>query len=282
MQDLGGSRSLDDVLSGSSRAHAVAGLASMAVATARLHAATASIDESEFLRLRARLPGLADVARAAHAERWLAESVPRFIGWLESVGLAASPELDTSLRAVAREYAAPSDFLAFTQGDPAPSNTHLRGSRVRLLDFEYGGYRHALYDPTSWTILCPLPDESADAVRTAYRAELARHIDVAADDRRFAEGWSRMWAYRAVALLSWIPSDALRADGSWVESWTMREAALTAAMRLERAAAGDRALAPLALAASALASRFAARWPEAARHPLPRWRSLGTDSDPVP
>ena len=48
-------------------------------------------------------------------------------------------------------FGEPGPFLAFTHGDPAPTNNHVAGDEVRLLDFEYGGFRHALYDITAWS-----------------------------------------------------------------------------------------------------------------------------------
>ena len=110
----------------------------------------------------------------------------------------------------------------FTHGDPAPTNNHVVGGRVTLLDFEYGGFRHALYDMTGWDTLCPLPGPVVRSMRSAYRAAMAREgsatdlAGVAADDGAFDDAWATMSAYRAVAILGWLGPGVLRENRPWV------------------------------------------------------------------
>jgi len=279
MQDLGGSRSVDDLLRGPSRADAEHALVALAAQYGRLHAATIG-DAAAYDWRRARLPGAPGPERRAEAERWVAGG-PALCRWLTAVGCAVPAGLDECLRYVAALYAAPGPFLAFTHGDPAPSNTHVPvgtgagGGAVRLLDFEYGAFRHALYDLAAWFVVCPLPERVVQPMVGAYRAELAPACPAAGDDERWRDEWAAMCAYRAVAMLTWLPPAILEADRPWVEQWTMRQAVLATATRL-RAAAGDGPLTPLATAAVRLQGALSARWPELGEGEavLPRWPAL--------
>lgn len=278
MEDLGSARSLDDVLREPSRSAALATLGSLARVTARLHAATLGDDERWFA-LRATRPG-ARPGRAVEADLWLDRAAPALGAWLAALGGRSPAGLGDALERVADSYARPGRWLAFAHGDPAPTNNHLAADgAVRLLDFEYGGPRHALYDVTAWAVLCPLPRDAVAAVRAAYRAALGASLPFDAaewDGASFDAAWAAMAAWRAVAMLGWIGPDALTADRPWVEGWTRREAALAAAERLRDEAAAAPHLAPLTEAADAIARGMRGRMPEYEGETIPRWRAFAT------
>ena len=269
MEDLGGSRSLDDVLREPSRAAALTALDALARVSARLHAATRGDDERWFA-LRTSRPG-ARPGREVEADLWLDRAAPALGAWIAAFGARPPAGLDAALHAVADSYARPGAWLAFTHGDPAPSNTHLAADgSLRLIDFEYGAPRHALHDVTAWAVLCPLPRDAVAVVRDGYRAESggAAHFDGAA----FDDGWTAMTVWRAVSMLSSIGPDALAADRPWVEQWTRREAALVVAERLRHETVGAPDLAPVATAADAIARAMRARFPEyEGRETIPGW-----------
>ena len=149
-----------------------------------------------------------------------------------------------------------------------------------LLDFEYGGPRHALYDVTAWAVLCPLPRDAVHVVRAAYRTALGSAVpfeSAAWDDAPFDDAWAAMSAWRAVAMLGWIGPDALATDRPWVETWTRRQAALAAADRLRDATAPLPRLAPITEAADTIARAMRARLPEyEGRETIPLWRALAS------
>jgi len=291
MEDLGGSRSVDDLLRVPSHAGIERALVALAAQYGRLHAATLG-DAAAYVRVRGRLPGAPGPERRAEADRWLA-ATPAVHRWLTALGCAAPAGFDGALDRVAARYAAPGPFLAFTHGDPAPTNSHVAADAVhpavhsdvhpavRLLDFEYGGFRHAAYDITAWFVLCPLPERMVWQMAAEYRAELAVACPAATDDERWRDEWAAMCAYRAVALLSWLPLAALESDRSWVERWTVRQAALSTAARLRAASSGVEALAALAVAGARLEDALRARWPELGdgEAVLPRWRAFERESE---
>jgi thiamine kinase-like enzyme len=289
MEDLGGSRSLDDVLQRGTPDDVVRAAAGVARATARLNGATVG-QEGAFVAACARQPDTPVHHRHAEADRWLA-ALPRIATWIEAAGTSLPPDFHASAEHVATVYREPGDWLTFTHGDPAPTNTHLRptdegatgppgdtvppgdGDRVRLLDFEYGGYRHALYDITAWWALCPLPPDVEGAMRAAYRDQLALTHAPARDAHAFHRQWATLVAYRALAAISWVPLSALERDHEQVGSWTARQSLIARAERLHEAARDVAALAPLAAAGRALARGLRARWPEYAGNTrvLPEW-----------
>jgi hypothetical protein len=275
MEDLGGSESVDDLLRRPDRPAAERALGALAAQTGRLHAATLG-DDARYRRMRQALPGSREVGRRGEAARWLAGR-PALRRWLDALDVAEPAGFGEALGRIAALYRAPGPFLAFTHGDPAPTNNHVADGQVRLLDFEYGGFRHALYDITAWYVLCPLPERVARMMSDRYRAELAGECSAARDEDRYRGAWAAMCAYRAQAVLTWLPIDLLQRDHPWVEDWTGREAVLSTLARLQAATSGVRALAPLATTAGRMEDALRARWPAFGEGDdlLPRWPALG-------
>ena len=114
---------------------------------------------------------------------------------------------------------------------------------------------------------------AVDEMARAYRAELAKTCPAARDAASFAHAWGTLCAYRALAMLSWLPTGALVEDRPWVDDWTVRAAVLAALSRLRLATRDQPRLAPLAEMAARLQPLLRARWPEIA-DPLPRWPAL--------
>lgn len=105
-----------------------------------------------------------------------------------ALGRAADREIADAQRAVAR----PGRFAALTHHDPCPDNCFRDGDRYRFIDFEFGGYRHALLDGVYWHTQFPtcwcanrIPDAFVPKLERAYREELAKGCPAAADDRAF-------------------------------------------------------------------------------------------------
>nr|CAA9284811.1 hypothetical protein AVDCRST_MAG63-3894 [uncultured Armatimonadetes bacterium] len=262
MEDLGGSRSLGDVLAEDDPEAAASALHALAVQTARLHVA-ARDGESGFEAIRSALPGAGGLGRRAEAETWLAGG-EKWELWFRAAGARLPDGFGTCAENIAEIYADPGPYLSFTHGDPAPSNNHVaRNGQVRLLDFEYGGFRHALYDITAWNVLCPLPPRCVEVMNRRSRETLAKSFPAARDDAGYARAWGCLCAFRALAILTWIKPDILQENRPWVsDSWTARHAVLAAVTRLEEAAAGISELAPVREAAGALAGALRRWWPE--------------------
>jgi hypothetical protein len=260
MEDLGPGRSLHEVLTDGSAGEAARALAQLARQMARLHGLTLGT-EGVFEAIRATLPAGAGLGRAHEAAAWQV-ATSALEHWLAAIGSTAPSGLGAVCAAVADVYAAPGPWLSFSHGDPAPSNNHLAGDRVRLLDFEYGAVRHALYDLSAWNILCPLPASAVVLMQDAFRAELGAWMPEARDAATFAAAWATLCAYRGLALLSWVAPAVLAADRPMVGAWSARQAVLAAVSRTAAATVAVPALAPITAATAQLRVALGARWPE--------------------
>jgi hypothetical protein len=262
MEDLGPSRSLADVLDTGDAITVVGVLRALAISMARLVEATAP-HEGAYERLRSALPGAEGLGRQSEAMRWQG-ALGRVEHWADALGVRLPTSFGAACEHIASVYAEPGIYLAFSHGDPAPSNNHLAGDRVSLVDFEYAGYRHALYDLTAWDTLCPLPTGWVAAMEHAFRRRLAAGPlgEPLAHVEGYREARATMCAYRALAMLTWFSPEILRQDRGWVSEWTQREALISTTLRLRRTTAGVAVLEPLTELGGALAEAVQARWPE--------------------
>ena len=273
MQDLGVPRSLEHVFSQQDETSAVNALRSLAGTMARLIVVTIG-RESDYRSLRRALPEADGLGRQREAERWL-EALGRVRTWAKEVDVALPTGFDRACDDVANIFAEPGAWLAFSHGDPAPSNNHFSGERSRLVDFEYADYRHGLYDFSAWDTLCPIPEpwlrEMQDAFRDVLRSRLHEELPLTETD--FRQSWGAMCAYRALAIMSWMPLDLLNADRPWADSWSSRAALLTALQRLHISTTGLAGLEPLAVFGGGLHRALFERWPEAGDNG-PNWLSI--------
>lgn len=268
MEDLGPSLSLDDRLRSTDDAACYADLEALATTTANLHAAAVG-HEADFAAIRQALPQSPGLGRHREAVRWWSAR-DRVEAWFDATGIDLPTDFFPTMRLVAQSYAEPGAFLTFTHGDMAPTNNHVGSQGLRLLDFEYGAYRHALYDLTAWHVLCPLPEPIVTALCDTYRSSLARTWPVFDDDETFADAFASMSAYRALAMLGWIEPGIITTDRPWVEDWSSRAAVLAVTARLAAACEGVASLSPLALGIGRLHQALQQRWPEIT-DPLPPW-----------
>lgn len=262
MEDLGGSRSLADVLDGGTAEMVLHVLRALATTMARFVVATTD-REGVYARMRAALPGAAELGRQREATRWL-EARQKVARWAEALAIPLPRGFDAAYEQIATLYAEPGAYLAFSHGDPAPSNNHIAAGRVRLVDFEYAGYRHALYDITAWAILCPLPWEWVHTMERVFRGILdASPVSGAlSGDERYREEWTAMCAYRALAMITWFSPDLLAQDAPWTAGWTRRAALISTTLRLQRVSAGSATCEPLAELGGKMAVALQTRWPQ--------------------
>ena len=256
-EDLGAGRTLEDVLTGSDDKTASDAVVTLAQATGRLHAATLD-HHAEFDRLRDALAPreLTPISRAAAVLR---AAEPALTGWLAAVGARVPRGLADGLAALADAVEQPGAFTAFTHGDMAPSNNHISAVGLRLLDFEYGGVRSALYDSLFWNLFCPLPPALIERADAAYRRALAATCTAALDDAVYAAARSVAVAWRTVNMLQWFGPEALERDGPWAPGLTVRQASLWHVERFMAFGIGG-SLAAMTDAVDRLAHALGARW----------------------
>ena len=181
IEDLNEGRTLESFLRGDDRRAAEDALLELARLTGKVQAGTLGrVERYDELR-DALAPREGKVAAVAAA--FLRTNAARIRAWLDAAGVTA--DLERELELVAKRVESPGPFASFTHGDMAPSNNFFGPRGARLLDFEWCGVRHALYDTLLWNLFCPFPEELVARADAAYRSQLARACVAARDDRHY-------------------------------------------------------------------------------------------------
>lgn len=224
LEDLGRGPTLEELLKGKDARAASGGVLATARLTGQLHARTLR-QQAEYELVRQALPPRQERVRVENA-RFLLEHEERLSRWLEAVGVEAAPGTHEDLEVLARTLADPGPFLAFTHGDLAPSNVLFPPGGPRLLDFEYAGMRHALYDALLWLITVPLPDELISRADITYRIALSAQCEAAQVDSQWARARATVALARVVNLFQWVPPRALEEEREWAPGLSERGALL--------------------------------------------------------
>ena len=194
IEDLGDGRNFYGSLRGKSSTAATEELIKLARGLGKIHALT--IDKkAAYDSIRDRL-GPRDSPPSITGE-WR-----RLVGKLdevcEKVGVKSDRGAKTEMKTVAAFIAAPGPFLAYTHGDPIPTNALPVGNERKLFDFEFGEFRHALRDgiygrvcfPT-WYHINRVRNDVVKKMEIAYRTELVEGCPEAADDTLFFDPLSK-------------------------------------------------------------------------------------------
>jgi hypothetical protein len=171
MSDLGEVENLQHVLDAESTVELRLALRSLATTMASLNRIS-SEEQERFEKIRSVLPFSDGLDRHHEARVWR-DNLGNVFSWFSALECSCPTNFQKSLEHILNAYEQPGEFLGFTHGDPAPTNNYFLAGQSGLLDFEYGGFRHALYDITAWQILCPLPLELVKEMREAFQQELA-------------------------------------------------------------------------------------------------------------
>jgi hypothetical protein len=224
MEDLGPGHTLEDLLLGTDRAAAEEALLGLAAIAGRMHVATNG-REDEYGQIRASIGPMTTCIRAWNASN-LREGLSVVGQAFQAVDVQPGRGFDEECARVARTLETPGAWLVYTHGDMAPSNNHYRTALPRLLDFEYGAFRHALYDVIFWRIICPFPAAIALRMDDIYRRAVASAIPEAARESTFYSALARLCAYDLCINLTWHFQHAIEHDRPWAGDFTVRQALL--------------------------------------------------------
>jgi len=214
MADLGGGRSLADVLLTGSAAEARTALLDWAVACGQLSVVT-NEHRSGFDALTARyLAGRPD-------ERHLAGLPGRVLAAAESAAKVevSGPEGLAGELAEVAAAAAADQYAVFSAGDICPDNNLLTSGGVRFLDFEEAGFHPVFLDAayitmpfsTCWCVFRFPPEVSAEA-EAAYREQVCSVWPDLTDDGVWQPGLRRAVAAWTMSSTSWLLRRSLAAD----------------------------------------------------------------------
>ncbi|HZS10023.1 MAG TPA: hypothetical protein VFD58_34665 [Blastocatellia bacterium] len=285
MEDLGDDAGSDTLalVKGNDPARAEAALVEHAALIGRLHALSAD-GIADYQRIRERL-GAARAVTGLFAHPWpsarlqksaageINSVIKAYQTILESVGIRAREGVREEIaRVSAAVEEEPGPFLALCQGDQnLPGGSRRCDGRLRLYDFDCGGFRHALLEGLpgrlSWGCVMRIPDRVIERMEPAYRRELVKGCAVAADDdvfhRAMIEAAARWHVFQVLSRLpDCLTVDATRGPTTRRQqflAWMDGFAGMTREFGL-MTALGD--------AARELAARMHERWPPEV-HPLP-------------
>jgi hypothetical protein len=266
LEDLGAARGLDHLLLGADAAAAERALLAFATALGTLHAHTHGKQEV-YARFRTRLGADPAFFSTVAEDVFPPERVAAvFHAAVDAAGITPMPGVDADLAVVVAFWSAPGPFLAYTHSDPCPDNCLLVDTTLRLIDWEFGGFRHALVDgisarmafPTCW---CAnrLPEAVLQRMEHVYRTALATGCPEAGDDTLFQRAVVEACAYTTIGMLHWAMPGILDADSAWGLA-TFRQRLLLRLDGTARAAEEYGHLQALGATCAALAARLRSAW----------------------
>ena len=214
MEDLGTGAQINDLLWKKDPVEAQRGLVKFAEVFGKMQARTVGKKE-EYDRIRNLLGPRPDQPRD-RIHRWVHD---RFTTACSSVAVPLPAGFDEAVCRIVEFCLCPGPFSVYVHGDSFPGNDLLVGKGVRLIDFEYGEFGHALIDgvfarfhfPYCWKIN-RLPDAVVSKTEEAYRRELGKTCPQALDDACFYRAAVEAYAYWLVNLFSFVTRDVLLCD----------------------------------------------------------------------
>jgi hypothetical protein len=233
LEDLAPRGSLADLIRRAGAEGATVERRAFARAMGALNAATAG-KSAAYDAIRSRY-GAADAVNGRG--RGLGPGFPGARARLEDLGLQLSAEAERDLARVLEALLHPGPFLAFSNGDPEENNFLTELGDGRLIDFEFGAYRHAL-TCARW-IHVPGPawitvtDSLSPDLEAVYRSALSLGVAAANDDRVFGNAMaSACLAFACDRLGRFVMLDERQpGDPSRVQMVSTLESAAQAAQR---------------------------------------------------
>ena len=152
LEDLGEHRSLVEPLLEEDAASAERALLNFSACLGALHAGTIGQSAKFEGLLRAISP---QVGTLAHVSTGLGERVTELQSCLDGLGVPAGVGFTEELDAIVAAIESRGPFFSYIHGDPCPDNVFWNGEELRLIDFEFGGFGHALMDAAYGRMLFP-------------------------------------------------------------------------------------------------------------------------------
>ena len=265
LEDLGEHQSLVEPLLEQDAASAEKALLAFSSRLGAMHAGTIghSTTYERLLRTRSSQAGI-----FAPPLTGLGEQVNELQTRLDGLGIHAGTEYAREVHAVIAAIEHPGPFLSYVHGDPCPDNVFWNGGELRLIDFEFGGFGHALADAAYGRMLFPscwcanrVPETLVSKMETAYRTELVKGCPEAQDDRTFDTALVTACAFWLMKTLSRHLGNAMDADRTWGIA-TMRQRVLARLAAFTATAEQFDQLPALRGTASSLLATLQSAWPE--------------------
>ncbi|MCW3094887.1 MAG: phosphotransferase [Chthonomonadaceae bacterium] len=210
-----------------------------------------------------------------------AKPISEFMEICKGLGLGPGEEAEQEFGAAFQRYEEPGPFQTFIHSDPCPDNVFYHAPELRLIDFEFSYFGHALHDglygrlpfPTCWCANT-VPPEIVRKMESVYRSEFSRGCPEILDDRHFSREASVVAAYWAFNSLRWSLKDALEQDGNWGIAGTRARILSRLLMFLDTAQSADQ-MPALCDVYAKVCAELQRQWPEATPLPVyPAFRAI--------
>ncbi len=212
LEDLGDHQTLQNVLYGNNAQEAENALVDFGGYLGCMHATTCG-RENEFSKIRKSL-GLSTLP-IDDASRDIRKDMSVLQECLNTLKITPSPEFYSSIEQTEAAMHESGPFRVYTHGDAGPHNILYRDSQLRMFDFEFGTFKHALTDAVCARMAFPSayrgrhsPPSIIQRFEESYRSELEKGIPEAADQRLFREAIVQGCAHWALTkLIPWWEFD---------------------------------------------------------------------------
>ena len=223
IEDLGKVENTYDAVFGTDATYAEEMLTGWMETIGRMHALTVGRQEM-FRRIRSALGPTPPKTSKTRRKDLVLENFRRTC---ELVGIELQRGCVKEIEAIATIVANPGVFAALSKVDNSPGDCVKVGSKLKILDFEFGQFQHALLDatvlrmiyPTAWRDEYLTPANVVAQAETAYRKELVKGCPQAQDDVLFTRalvGAAAYWCLYSDGQFSpEFVSGLLKEDNSW-------------------------------------------------------------------
>jgi hypothetical protein len=199
IEDLGKVENAYDAVFGADATYAEEMLIGWMETIGRMHALTVGRQEM-FHRIRSALGPTPPETSKTRQKHLMVENFRRTC---ELVGVKLRRGCVKEIEKIATIVANPGVFAALSKVDNTPGDCVKVGSKLKILDFEFGKFQHALLDatvlrmiyPTAWRGEYLTPASVIVQAETAYRKELMKCCPQAEDDVLFARAFVGAAAY---------------------------------------------------------------------------------------
>lgn len=199
LEDLGKVENAYDAVFGADATYAEEMLIGWMETIGRMHALTVGRQEM-FHQIRSALGSPPPRMSETRQKQLIVENFRRTC---ELVGVKLQRGCVEEIEGVARIVANPRAFAALSKVDNTPGDCVKAGSKLKILDFEFGQFQHALLDatvlrmiyPTAWRGEYLTPANVIVQAETAYRQELMKGCPQAEDDGLFTQAFVGAAAY---------------------------------------------------------------------------------------
>jgi hypothetical protein len=219
MEDMGPHRSLVEPLLLEDAARAEEALLRYSICLGKLHADTVNKSALfEQLSQSVSAHGRTTAAMGAEVEK----DIQNVQTLMEELGVLPGTAFRQELREMGKAVVNPGPFLAYIHGDPCPDNVFDHEPDLRLIDFEFGYFGHALIDATYARMLFPtcwcanrLPQSMVEKMESRYRTEFVKGCPEAKEKSAWEHALLTICSYWLLNTLAWHLAPALKEDRNW-------------------------------------------------------------------